>query len=673
MIDAYRKEIDGLRAFAVIPVLLFHAGFDSFSGGFIGVDIFFVISGFLITSILLKDLENEKFSLISFYERRARRILPALFFMVFTITPLSFFYLYPDELQKFGMSLISTSLFISNIYFSLTTGYFDNDAELNPLIHTWSLSVEEQYYLLFPLFLFALYKNKNYLVSGLVIVSLVSFAFTSFGDVFLTSWPFLQLQGLSNISQSFLGTFYMPFGRMWELLAGSIAAIIFRSRDISNSRLSNIFSYFGFLLLITGFIFFDRSTLFPSIFTLVPVMGTVLIIIFVNKTSLLYKILSFKALTYTGLISYSLYLWHQPILVFYKSISEQVTFIGIILCIILSFFIAYFSWRFIEAPFRNKERINTRTIFTLSGASIIFSCFIGSYIYLSDGFSQRYENRLTPSSKFLYNQIQEFKSSNYWIDSLQNVNSCKNLQENIDNKFQANFLECAKKHGKAIVIIGDSHAVDIFNSISINTDENDFIIGLTQSGCRLFHENNSCFFGKIREFIIDNSKNIKLVIFNQAGNYLFTEEKLIGQMNMFNTTISRNFTVDQSAINSTISYLVPISEKIQTVYLGPYIEPYLNHYYFLNKSRIKTKEILSKNIISNFSTLDKYHIELFASNYLKENPNLTYISSMKVFDQYQNFIFLDLDSNLYMYSDSDHLSNHGEKFYGKYLVNSLLK
>ncbi len=209
----YRREIDGLRALAVLPVILFHAGFKIFSGGFVGVDVFFVISGFLITTILLSELEAGNFSLINFYERRARRILPVLFFVMLLCLPFAWIWLIPDDMKSFSQSVVAVSLYASNILFWGTSGYFDSAAELKPLLHTWSLAVEEQYYLFFPVFLMLAWRfGKRWIFNCLVFVFILSLA--------LAQWW--------SSSMPMAGFFLLP-ARGWELLIGAFVAFYFTS------------------------------------------------------------------------------------------------------------------------------------------------------------------------------------------------------------------------------------------------------------------------------------------------------------------------------------------------------------------------------------------------------------------------------------------------------------
>jgi len=250
----YRKEIDGLRAIAVLPVMFFHAGFNIFSGGFIGVDVFFVISGYLITTIILSDQENGNFSLVNFYERRIRRILPALFLVTLITIPFAWNLLPPDELKDYYQSVAAVSLFSSNILFWLESGYFDTLAELKPLLHTWSLAVEEQYYLVFPLLIVLTWRlGKRYILPMLGLIALLSLLLAQWGSE-------------SNPSAAF----YLLPTRFWELMIGSIAAFIMyypRNFDkILNVSLTakQILSAIGLILICYAATYFNSRTPFPS-------------------------------------------------------------------------------------------------------------------------------------------------------------------------------------------------------------------------------------------------------------------------------------------------------------------------------------------------------------------------------------------------------------------------
>jgi len=361
----YRREIDGLRALAILPVIFFHAGLQSFSGGFIGVDIFFVISGYLITTIILAELEKGNFSIINFYERRARRILPVLFFVMTACIPFAWILLSPFDLISFSKSLISVSLFLSNFFFLKDGGYFETASELKPLLHTWSLAVEEQYYILFPILLRISWKlGKNWALNLTVLLTILSLAAAQLGSLYKP-----------------LPNFFLLPTRAWELGIGSLIAFYF-SKNIATLAFfyRQLLSCLGIILIATSIFLFNKNTPLPSLYTLIPVIGTALILLFSLPDTLTGKLLGNRLITPIGLISYSAYLWHQPILAFsryyFPSTSSIQTFNLIIATIVLS----VLSWRYIENPFRNKNIITRRSIFIFT---LIYTISLISFGYAS--------------------------------------------------------------------------------------------------------------------------------------------------------------------------------------------------------------------------------------------------------------------------------------------------
>ena len=371
MIIKYRAEIDGLRALAVIPVIFFHAGFNFFSGGFVGVDVFFVISGYLITTIIIKELNNNKFSIKKFYERRARRILPALIFVILISSIISFIFLTRNELGSYFKSVIATLLFFSNLYFYKTTPYFRSESDLEPLLHTWSLSIEEQFYIIFPITLLLFHKFfKRYIFLMLI------FGFAA--SLFICQFLALKTGGTLN--------FYFTFSRAWELALGAICAHILIYKNLSYSTLiKNLLSSIGIILIMFSIFFFSRQTVFPSFYTLVPTIGTSLIILFADRETFINKILSIKFFVGIGLISYSLYLWHQPLLAFGRIFFDDLSIIQKLILIFLSVLMSIFSYFFIETIFRDKNKIDFQFFFkTITLTSIFLVLFsLISYNFFS--------------------------------------------------------------------------------------------------------------------------------------------------------------------------------------------------------------------------------------------------------------------------------------------------
>lgn len=343
----YRPEIDGLRAIAVLPVIFYHAGFSAFSGGFVGVDVFFVISGYLITSIIHGDLERGRFSFLRFWERRARRILPALFLVTGLSLPAAWLLLAPADMRDFAQSVGAIPVFAANILFWFESGYFDTTTELKPLLHTWSLAVEEQYYLIFPLLFLLLWRGGggHMLWTGFVGLGLVSLA---------VSW-----WSAGNAASA--GYFLLP-ARAWELLAGVVCALVWRrGTQAVSSFTSNALTLTGLGMIGWAITQFDQSTPFPGVAALVPVTGTVMVILWARETTLAGRLLGQRIPVAIGLVSYSAYLWHQPLFAFARYMAPaEIAATWFAALIALTFGLAWMSGRFIEGPFRDGARVPGR-------------------------------------------------------------------------------------------------------------------------------------------------------------------------------------------------------------------------------------------------------------------------------------------------------------------------
>ncbi len=349
----YRREVDGLRAIAVVPVMLFHAGFAWCGGGFVGVDVFFVISGYLITGIILEDLNSGTFSLAKFYERRARRILPALFVVMLVCLPVAWLLMLPDDLENFGQSLFATALFSNNVLLWMTSGYFSLASEFKPLVHTWSLGVEEQYYMLFPLMLGLLWRLPTRAFVGILGVG----AALSLG---LAQW------GSVNAP---MASFFLLGARFWELLLGALISVAFfygkssTGAIIANPVMRSLLGVAGFLMIGVAVFLFDRFTPFPSVYTLLPTVGAALLIVFATPETFMGKFLGLSPLVAIGLISYSAYLWHQPLLAFSRLSSLSEPPAGqLLVAIVAAFGLAWLSWRYVERPFRDRGLLSRRVV-----------------------------------------------------------------------------------------------------------------------------------------------------------------------------------------------------------------------------------------------------------------------------------------------------------------------
>ena len=429
----YRSEIDGLRAFAVSGVVLSHAGFGIVQGGFVGVDVFFVISGYLITTILMNDIKNSRFSLSEFYFRRARRILPVLFVIFMASLPFSWWLLTPSQFVDYGRSLAASALFISNVHFWESTGYFDSASELIPLLHTWSLSVEEQFYLLFPLILLFISKFSLKYV-GFILGSL------AFLSLCLAIW------GSQNLPEQ---NFFFTFSRFWEILVGSLCGI---APKIRSRPWHSWISFVGLALIVISMLTFTKATPTPSVVTLIPVAGAAVIIIFGQSGGWCVRFLSLRIFTGIGMISYSIYLWHQPLFAF----ARHFFVVGVplpvmVLLNIFLVFVSYFTWRYVEQPFRNFEVSNKRFVFRFSGIGIIGFSIIGFCFHVADFSKYRYtvdELRLLNYDVYYKGIIQSSHSSN-------RLNQCSGDSNGYFPDLENCFVE---QDPDMTLIWGDSHA-----------------------------------------------------------------------------------------------------------------------------------------------------------------------------------------------------------------------
>lgn len=442
----YRGEIDGLRALAVIPVILFHAGIKAFGGGFLGVDIFFVISGYLITSIIMDEKNAGTFTLSSFYERRAKRILPALLFVIACTIPVAWFILPPLELTSFSQSIMATLAFGSNILFWMQSGYFDTAAELKPLLHTWSLAVEEQYYLLFPLLIMALWRTGAKAITaiiGTLLVSSLAFAIWFYG-------------------KDQVGAFYLLPARAWEILAGAMIALI--GWKSHNRTLDNIGSVVGLALVVLSIFSYKKLTTPEALYALLAVIGALLIIQFAREGTVVHRLLTMRLFLSAGLLSYSAYLWHQPLFAFAKlrlahDLSNSIIAALILVTIVLSIF----TYTFIENPCRKAKARKSNAVIA---STVVFALLIAVVGFIGNnqlGFPERVDSFYSAESRAIENDLK-----------LRFTNDSQSSE----------FYKTSPPPKETLLVIGDSYVKNWSVGINENIDHSRYrVVAVTYLHC----------------------------------------------------------------------------------------------------------------------------------------------------------------------------------------------
>jgi peptidoglycan/LPS O-acetylase OafA/YrhL len=433
---AFRSDINGLRALAVLPVLLFHSGVPMFSGGFLGVDVFFVISGYLITKNLANSYVRGTFSILAFYDNRIRRIMPALIVVAACTTALAPLFMVPYSLKNYGQSLVATMLSANNILLLLTSGYWSLAAEFKPLFHTWSLGVEEQYYFLAPLLLYLLY--RRYRDRPAVILAIITV---------LLSASFLAALLVSNHEFDFLSL----FTRAWELLVGALLALA-----PNKGRGNSVLSALGLLALLTSYVFPHSLGDNQALVVAIPVVAAGLIIRYSRADDVAGQLLSLKPLALIGLISYSVYLWHQPILAFVRLSSAQPPQPLILLAFaLLSLPLGYLSWRFIENPFRNRSAVPARAFYSFVVVGVGASLSIGYMLYRTYGFE-------TLAPQYAYGE---------------------NPQIYVDKPMEMRYASFSRDGRYRVLVVGNSFARDYINMLRENGYLGEMDVVYTDDDC----------------------------------------------------------------------------------------------------------------------------------------------------------------------------------------------
>ena len=637
----YRPEIDGLRALAILPVIFFHAGFEIFRGGFLGVDVFFVISGYLITSFIISDLSSNNFRLLDFYERRARRILPALLTMCIFITPISFFILLPGDQINFAKSIIASIFFVSNVLFWRETGYFDVESELKPLMHTWSLSVEEQFYIFFPLVLIFIWRFKqSFIAIPIFILLIISFALSNWGAFYKPA-----------------ANFYLLPTRGWEIMSGALCAVYLSNTKFNilnkvKPCLDNVFSSLGLFLIIFSIFSFDSNSPMPSYYSLPIIVGTTLIILFCNNQTITYKMLSMKPFIFAGLISYSLYLWHQPILALHKymSLNEPST-LSIIFSLLIAFLMAVISWQFIEQPFRDRIRITRHALVkTLLLASSIL--LISSTLIIIKNKNVAYSD-------------DSIDLKNYF----QPNTGIKELECN-----STSIERCISDSQSRMILWGDSYAMHLSQAIFYSPTSLPFKQVTKNSCAPILNLSNTIkdvafadecinFNKKVFNSIIQNP-NIRIVVL--SSTFYFPQGKLVKVHNKFTNDLA-----DKEIINlfkETVRALESSGKKVVIISPTPSIGSRSDPARCSVNAITRNKDLKICDFSRrSFSTKTKNGYKLLKS--MQEDINILWIDQLIC---EINFCFPYID-NFQIYRDNGHLSISGSRLLGeKYDIAGLI-
>ncbi len=645
----YRPDIDGLRAFSVFFVIGYHAFPEIFKAGFIGVDIFFVISGYLISSILIRNLKNNSFSFLDFYIRRIRRIFPALILVLVVCFAFGWFSLFPIEFKQLGKHIAGSAGFISNFILWNESGYFDNAANTKPMLHIWSLGIEEQFYFIWPLILWLIFKIRiNYLLF-IIFLIIVSFSFNVYE---------------AKIDK--VATFYSPLTRFWELLVGGLLAIIKDDYKGSiNSELnSNFLSIFGVGLILLAFFFIDDESAYPGILALFPVIGSFFLILAGNNSIFNQIVLSNKVLVWFGLISFPLYLWHWPLISFARIVESDFPNENYrLISIVISIFLSWVTYKFLEKPIRYKKSklIPATLIVLMTGIGLS-----GLHSYKNDGLPNR-------------SYVSNFNEENFkmaFLFSEDDPISHKKCMDTYGLKDFIRYCNLTSSKKAKIALIGDSHARALYDGLAFYLKK--YNQDLLNLGGRLFlgvetypigdKKEIEVYKGGIRatQFVLQEP-SIETVVMVSKGHYLTDNNWVFKLIN--NQNLKDKKQVWEIAMRKTLDSAIENNKEVVFVIDNPSLG-------FDPKSCIYGRPFSKNNSIKKSCTIPKSKYENESKIYRKLVMSiLNDYPSVKVFDSAE---YLCDEKKCYgmlngkiLYRDNDHLSLEGGKLISKELVKLL--
>ena len=632
----YRPDIDGLRAIAVLSVVGFHA--FGVAGGYVGVDIFFVISGYLIATIIFKSLDHKSFSFIEFYQRRIRRIFPSLLLVLTACLVFGWLVLFADEYEQLGKHVAAGAGFISNLVLWSESGYFDVAAEKKPLLHLWSLGIEEQFYFLWPILAWLLWKFRTHFIWIALAIAGISFGI----NVYL-------------VAADGVATFYSPLTRFWELLVGSFIAYItlFHQALLKPvDRHATLFSVLGLAICISSISFFNKGLAFPGWWATLPVLGAVLLIISGPQAWANQKILSNRLLVWFGLISFPLYLWHWPLLTFAKLLTEH-SRIAKIAAVLASVLFAWISYQYIERPIRYGKHQTIKSVILLT---LMFLVGVAGFTtYRAGGFEFRIDDGNEGKlAKKYYNQLE-------WPESYNNSAQC--MAKYGSDQY---CLIGDSSRVPTAAIIGDSHANHFYHGLSkYISNKGGNLILLGSGGCAPFFEfdrtpkppatNLNCYkrTKDIYRFVL-NDKDIKTV-FISFHHSEFLNEGYIFEDKLQELNLENPYQAVLSSLTRTIKMLEAKGKKVAIIYDMPDLSRDIKgctfrRPYFSKESGCNADQL---SMIDNFEEYDKILAQVQKNTKVEIFDTRPYIKG--------NFP-VGPEGNL-NYRDKTHLSYGGSLFF----------
>lgn len=640
---SYRPEIDGLRAVAILPVVLYHAGLSWVSGGFVGVDVFFVISGYLITSIILAERRAGRFSMVNFYARRVRRIFPALFVMMAVCYPIAFAVMGPVGMAEFAGSVTAATVFLANAYFYDISGYFATAAEVKPLLHTWSLAVEEQFYLVFPALVLLTWRmgarRQVALFAGLAVLSLG-----------LAHWDIMQ--GKADRA------FFMLQTRFWELMAGALAAWWLASPRGQALRAGGRLRHgalAGLALILYATVAYDGETRFPGLAALPPVLGAVMVVLFATPQSLAGRVLSLRPMVFVGLVSYSFYLWHVPLLAFTRiGTGRDDLWLMLGVCA-LAFGLACLSWRYVERPVRRMQALPAPRLFGAAALTMAALGGLGLAGQQSDGFRDFYlRHRLDPVARANVETYAPQATRGRVPDD-----GCRFRDETLSEAFTARFEDCARRHGQAVFLLGDSHAENVYNALR-STDLPPFFAALSRGGCRPYQPKEKCSYDAAVAFAETHRDSIARLIFHVSGSHFLRDHRGEGDSDAAFLP-GEPLRIATQDIATTSAYLARFPAGMEVVWLGPFAEARVD----LDNLENYHPERLRFNPVSlaHFAELDRV-----LKTQAADQSGYRYISLVDALAFDEDTLIRD---GCLTFWDVDHFSPCGERLFGPAIAAAL--